>query len=78
MAKKEALSGKPGTLGRYLLDAGWVPVENSFDYPLWQKDGRTMPASKAILEVYRDLWRRSRKKDDPKELRLGQDQSALR
>lgn len=67
MGKKEGLSRRPGTLGQYLLDAGWLPVENSFDYPLWQKDGRTMPASKAILEVYRELWRRNRGKGDQKE-----------
>lgn len=67
MAKKEVFDPRPGTLGKYLLDAGWVPVHNSMDFPLWEKDNRTMPANKAILEVYRDIWKRNREKGGPKD-----------
>lgn len=55
------ISNRPGTLGYYLLQAGWEPVEQEDKYPLWRRGEDTVPVTgvEALLEVYRDIWRHS-------------------
>lgn len=61
--KAKIITYRPGTLGYYLREYGWEPVESGNDFPDWKKgDGNPMPASRALLEVYREIWKQNRKK----------------
>ena len=58
---------RPGSLSWYLREYGWTPVSVPDGFPLWEKEGSpAIPASKAILEVYRQIWRDQRPTVPPK------------
>ena len=70
MAEKK-ITYRPGTLGYYLREAGWEPVEQEGKYPLWRRGEDTVPVTgvEALLEVYRDIWRHSVGKGGDRERR---------
>lgn len=52
---------RPGTLGWYLSEAGWSPVEREKQHPLWEKDGQTLAAYDAWTIELRRIWKETRK-----------------
>ena len=53
-----------GTMGYYLREYGWEPVNVPGQFPLWQKDNQTLEGHYALYEVYREIWRRTHQRQE--------------